>query len=146
MQLANLLGPSLFARALQLILTTRQRAVFIRVYLETTVSVTPLAVCSTLADIAALSAEINVELNYSKCALWPSLQPRVSGIFPSLRWLLRQEGLRLVSISFEQAQYVQKELDTLVHTQATLSGELLTLTSRDPHESVKLLRFCVGPA
>lgn len=84
-------------------------------------------------------------MNYSKCAWWPDLQSHVSATLPSLLRLLRPEDLRLLWISFGQARNVQKELDPLMHTQATLFEELVTLAERDPNVAVTLIRFYLGP-
>lgn len=46
---------------------------------------------------------------------------------------------------FEQDQDAQIELDTLMHTQATLSEELLSLAEMDPPVAITLPHFCVGP-
>ncbi|MEO0797565.1 MAG: hypothetical protein AAFX93_20680, partial [Verrucomicrobiota bacterium] len=102
------LGPSLFASALQLILVTAHRAtrlsdtpVEIRAYLDdVSVTGTPLGVFPTLADIAALSSEINLELNLRKCAWWPGLLPPDTGTLPALQRLHRSKGHSLLSIPF----------------------------------------------
>ena len=148
------LGPSLFASALQLILVTAHRAtrlsdtpVEIRAYLDdVSVTGTPIGVSSILADIAALSSEINLELNLRKCAWWPGLLPPDTGTPPALQRLHRPEGHSLLSIPFGQAEFVKSTLDTRLQTQASLAEELLQLAEQDPHVAVTLLRFCVGPS
>lgn len=72
------LGPNLTGSALQFVLVTRyshmlslEHPVAVRAYLDdVSVAGSPLGISAPLADVTALAAEMNLELNTRQCAWW----------------------------------------------------------------------------
>lgn len=69
-------------------------------------------VSATLANITALAAVINLEVNTRKLAQWPGLRPNSLSTPHTLIPLL--EGLNLILLSFDQATFMQTEIDNLL--------------------------------
>lgn len=49
-----------------------------------------------------------------------------------------------LSVTFDQASFLQKEIETSLDTQATMFGESLKLANQDPHVADTRLPFGVG--